>query len=319
MGRVLGAVFVAAVAVLDRVGRAVRSRLRRRQGAPASPPVRPVLGAGSALLLLVGLAGAATAVAGFALGWPRELPGLSAALACLAPAVVLGVAGRRITDRQTVREERPAPYEHAEERARLADELAGIGSLLGRRRLLGALFGGSALGLAALALLPLRSLGPSPWPALRRTAWQRGRRLVGDDGRPLRLEGLVTGSMTTAFPEGATDGERGDSQLVVVRVREGALRLPAARVAAAPGGCIAFSKVCTHAGCSIGLYQVETQQLLCPCHQSVFDVTRGAEPVFGPATRSLPQLPLLVDTDGYLRAAGDFDRPVGPGFWSMGR
>jgi ubiquinol-cytochrome c reductase iron-sulfur subunit len=82
-----------------------------------------------------------------------------------------------------------------------------------------------------------------------------------------------------------------------------------------PNGLIAFSKVCTHAGCPVGLYQAETHQLLCPCHQSAFDVLRAARPVSGPAAWPLPQLPLMVAADGTLRAGGDFSEPVGPGWW----
>jgi ubiquinol-cytochrome c reductase iron-sulfur subunit len=74
--------------------------------------------------------------------------------------------------------------------------------------------------------------------------------------------------------------------------------------------------VCTHAGCPVGLYQADTHQLLCPCHQSAFDVLDRARPVFGPATRALPQLPLAVDPDGYLRAQSDYHEPIGPAYWN---
>ena len=82
----------------------------------------------------------------------------------------------------------------------------------------------------------------------------------------------------------------------------------------APDGLIAYSKVCTHAGCPVGLYEASSHQLLCPCHQSAFDVLRAAKPVFGPAASALPQLPLSIDADGYLVAGGDFSDP-GPSFW----
>ena len=82
---------------------------------------------------------------------------------------------------------------------------------------------------------------------------------------------------------------------------------------------VAYSKLCTHVGCPVGLYQAEQGLLLCPCHQSTFDVLDGARPVFGPAARSLPQLPLAVDDDGYLIATSDFSGPVGPGFWDRDR
>jgi ubiquinol-cytochrome c reductase iron-sulfur subunit len=85
------------------------------------------------------------------------------------------------------------------------------------------------------------------------------------------------------------------------------------------GDYVAYSKICTHAGCPVSLYEQETSRILCPCHQSQFDVTQGAKPVFGPATRSLPQLPIRVDEEGYFVARSDFREPVGPSFWNMGR
>jgi ubiquinol-cytochrome c reductase iron-sulfur subunit len=83
-----------------------------------------------------------------------------------------------------------------------------------------------------------------------------------------------------------------------------------------PQGYVAYSKICTHAGCPVGLYQPETRELFCPCHQSVFDVADGARPTSGPAARPLPQLPLEIDAEGQLRASGGFSAPVGPSFWS---
>ena len=85
-----------------------------------------------------------------------------------------------------------------------------------------------------------------------------------------------------------------------------------------PAGYVAYSKVCTHAGCPVGLYEQLTQQLLCPCHQSLFNVREGAQPIFGPAPRPLAQLPLYVDGAGYLRAQTGYDEPIGPGFWERG-
>jgi ubiquinol-cytochrome c reductase iron-sulfur subunit len=81
-------------------------------------------------------------------------------------------------------------------------------------------------------------------------------------------------------------------------------------------GIIAYSKLCTHAGCPVGLYVQQLGELLCPCHQSVFDILAGATPVAGPAARPLPQLPIAVGADGTLVARGDFSAPVGPGYWS---
>jgi ubiquinol-cytochrome c reductase iron-sulfur subunit len=83
-------------------------------------------------------------------------------------------------------------------------------------------------------------------------------------------------------------------------------------------GIVAFSKVCTHVGCPIALYEHRTHHLLCPCHQSTFDLADSANVVFGPAARRLPQLPISVDSEGYLIAQSDFQEPVGPSFWERG-
>jgi ubiquinol-cytochrome c reductase iron-sulfur subunit len=98
-------------------------------------------------------------------------------------------------------------------------------------------------------------------------------------------------------------------------VEEGLITPIKGRESWTPGGFVAYSKVCTHAGCPVGLYQNQTHELLCPCHQSNFDVLQGARPLFGPAAVALPQLPLLLDRDGYIQATGDFSEPIGPYFW----
>ena len=100
-----------------------------------------------------------------------------------------------------------------------------------------------------------------------------------------------------------------------MRVEPGLIEPLPGRETWTPDGYVVYSKICTHAGCPVGLYQRETQQLLCPCHQSSFDVLHGAEPVFGPAAAPLPQLPIELGNDGFLRATGDFSEPVGPSFW----
>jgi ubiquinol-cytochrome c reductase iron-sulfur subunit len=171
---------------------------------------------------------------------------------------------------------------------------------------------GGALGLAAL--FPIRSLGPSPGNKLSRTSWKRGRRLVDGAGRPVRPDTVQLGGILTVFPEGA--GQAGDSQVVLIRVEPGQNRPRKGRETWAPQGNLAYSKICPHVGCPVGLYEESTHQLICPCHQSTFDVLDGARPVFGPATRSLPQLPISVDPDGFLVADSDFTEPVGPGFWN---
>jgi ubiquinol-cytochrome c reductase iron-sulfur subunit len=160
---------------------------------------------------------------------------------------------------------------------------------------------------------PLRSLGPTPGRAPLRTAWGVGVAVVTPDNVPVVAADVPLAALLTVFPQDHTD--EADGQVVLVRVDPSLLRLPRTRAGWAPGGLLAYSKVCTHAGCPVGLYQSDVQQLLCPCHQSSFDVLRGAVPVSGPAAWPLPQLPLQIGDDGVLRAAGPFDMPVGPGWW----
>ena len=137
---------------------------------------------------------------------------------------------------------------------------------------------------------------------------------MAEDGRPVRLGDLEVGGVLTVFPEGHPHAE--DSATLLIRVEPEQLRLPEGRETWAPGGYIAYSKICTHVACPVGLYQEDTHRLLCPCHQSTFEVLHGARPVFGPATRPLPQLPLGVDAEGFLVAQSDYREPIGPGFWN---
>jgi ubiquinol-cytochrome c reductase iron-sulfur subunit len=136
---------------------------------------------------------------------------------------------------------------------------------------------------------------------------------VAADGTPVTSSTLEVGSFTTVFPEGYEGSA--DSQAVLVRVEPGQLQLPPDRLAGAPDGLVAYSKICTHAGCPLGLYLAATHELRCPCHQSTFDVLDGARPVYGPAPKPLPQLPIEIAADGGLLATGDFTEPVGPSFW----
>jgi quinol---cytochrome c reductase iron-sulfur subunit len=184
-----------------------------------------------------------------------------------------------------------------------------------RRRFLVRLLGGAGALLAAALAVPALSLGPGPGRALFVTGWRRGVRLVGEDGSPFKVADLALNSVRTVFPAGEVG--RADSQTLLIKVRPGDLRLPADRSGWAVDGAVAYSKICTHAGCPVGLYRAKAHELLCPCHQSTFDVLRGAVPIFGPAARPLPQLPLEADADGYLVAGGGFPEPVGPSFWNI--
>jgi ubiquinol-cytochrome c reductase iron-sulfur subunit len=171
-----------------------------------------------------------------------------------------------------------------------------------------------ALGLAAL--FPIRSLGARPGRELYETEWREGVRLVTLDRAPVRTEDLDIGGVITVFPEEFT--EAADSQTLLIRIDPEDYDPLPGREDWAPEGFIAFSKVCTHAGCPVGLYQPTSHELFCPCHQSVFAVLEAAVPTAGPATRPLPQLPLAIE-NGYVVAQSDYLEPVGPGFWRRGR
>jgi ubiquinol-cytochrome c reductase iron-sulfur subunit len=193
----------------------------------------------------------------------------------------------------------------------ILDEEAGFT----RRTLLVRMLLGALGGLAAALAIPALSLGPAPGRELFMTSWAPGLRLVDIDGVPVRAVDLEIGSVATVFPEG--DAGSAQAQTLLIRVEPEALRLSPDGLANAPDGYVAYSKVCTHAGCPVGLYRAPDHMLICPCHQSTFDVLQGAVPVFGPAGRALPQLPIAMAEDGTFTALGDFPEPVGPAFWNM--
>jgi ubiquinol-cytochrome c reductase iron-sulfur subunit len=146
--------------------------------------------------------------------------------------------------------------------------------------------------------------------------FRRGTRLVDEQGRPVSVDALQTNGFLTVFPEGDLDDEY--AQTALIRLDPNMEFTPVqGREDWTPDRYIAYSKVCTHVGCPVGLYEAQLGTLLCPCHQSTFDVYDGAQPVFGPAAKPLPQLPLAVDDDGNLIAAGPFSDPIGPGFWNQ--
>jgi ubiquinol-cytochrome c reductase iron-sulfur subunit len=173
----------------------------------------------------------------------------------------------------------------------------------------------AALGVALIT--PIRSLGRTPSGALRHTNWAAGTPLVDASGERMTVGSLKVGGVETVFPEGHV----GDaiSQALLLRIDPTKLHAAPGRQDWSHEGYIVFSKVCTHAGCPVGLFENTSDQLLCPCHQSTFDVLHAAQPVFGPAPRPLPQLPITATSDGVLVASSDFNEPIGPGFWSRGR
>jgi ubiquinol-cytochrome c reductase iron-sulfur subunit len=168
------------------------------------------------------------------------------------------------------------------------------------------------------------SLGPR-LNGIHETEWHRGRRLVDDQGRPYRADDIEVGSMYTALPEHG-EPEHLDAGLIVVKLPPEMIHLPPARRDWAPQGILAYSKICPHAACAISLYRYPTFQptsgepaFTCPCHYSTFLPGEGGRLIFGPAGRSLPQLPLMIDSSGYVRAAGPFHEDIGPSWWNVHR
>lgn len=192
---------------------------------------------------------------------------------------------------------------------------------LGRRSLIKRTLGLS-LGLAGLSpLILLRDLGPLPKNQLSTTSWKAGTRLVTDPGnRPIKPSDLEVGAVAQVLPELPAGTERtleniGKDAVLLIRLRPEDFQLTAQRLSWTYEGIIAFSKICSHMGCAVALYEQQTKHLLCPCHQSTFDVTRAAKVIFGPSARPLPQLAIKVDEQGYLVAQQPFTEPVGPSFW----
>jgi len=187
---------------------------------------------------------------------------------------------------------------------------------LARRSLLKRSFGLGVGALGALAIVPLGGFLKKPRNELFSTPWKAGVRLVDLNGRPMRPVDMLPGSLQTVFP-GVPGGVKApDAPTMLIRLR------PGQSVQPRPGqedfgwqDFVAFSKICTHAGCPVSLYEQQTARILCPCHQSQFDVTQDAKPIFGPAARPLPALAITVDEDGYFVAKGDYREPIGPSFW----
>jgi ubiquinol-cytochrome c reductase iron-sulfur subunit len=176
-------------------------------------------------------------------------------------------------------------------------------------------FAGGVFVLSQVVLLG--ALGPRPKNSLRTTSWRAGSRLVTFDGVPVTRDTLAAGTFLVAFPEGHTDSA--DSQITLLRIGgDPRFKTLAGRETWSPEGYVAYSRVCTHAGCPVAQYEDEARVIVCPCHQSTFDLMDGAQPVAGPAGRPLPQLPLAIDAQGNLTAQSDFTVPIGPGFWDEG-
>jgi ubiquinol-cytochrome c reductase iron-sulfur subunit len=300
-----------------------REREAEQRIVPPGSPDRRSEGVTIALLLAAALAAVAFVViyAIDGLADSTQLLGIALGVSLGCVAVALIVVAKRLVVSEELEEDYPEP-EHPEEQERLVQLLEESGDRITRKRLMIVAGGAAGTALGAAALAPAISLGPAlDLSGLRDTPWHRGRRLVDSEGRPLRADEISTDTFYSAFPEGAKKDKIG-SPVVVVRLDPGRLQLPRGREGWAPEGIIAFSKICTHAGCAVSEYRTPlfeptapSPALVCPCHYSTFDPATGGDVVFGPAGRPLPQLPLMIDASGELRAAGAYSGPVGPA-WS---
>jgi len=188
----------------------------------------------------------------------------------------------------------------------------------------------ATLPLVAIPIVVLRDLGPLPGTSLRHTVWSPGRRLLvyGTNTPVTPAQFSAPGGMITIVPDGYQDDpdQLTKAAVILIKFRPGELNIPTRTNGSTVIGTmnwtvdniVAYSKICTHVGCPVALYEQTTHHILCPCHQSTFDAATGATVIFGPAPRPLPQLPMTVDAQGYLVAKSDFTQPVGPSFWERG-
>ncbi len=199
---------------------------------------------------------------------------------------------------------------------------------LSRRRMIGSAMAG-ALGIAAVpAVVMLADMGPWPGPGMRkatieRTIWSEGVHLVTDiTQRRIKAADMIVGELVNGQPENLFDlhgedflVEKSKAAIIIVRMDPASIKVPPSRQDWQVDGILCYSKICTHVGCPISLWEQQTHHLLCPCHQSTFDLGNSGVVVFGPAARSLPQLPITTDRDGFLVARSDFTVPTGPSFF----
>jgi ubiquinol-cytochrome c reductase iron-sulfur subunit len=292
---------------------------------PAGRAARPDGGAsnrrayGAAIVsFVVAIGGGIAAAVGYGTDATGDLLGLGLAAALSGIGLGLVAWAKYLDLDEHVVQPREPLTTTPQQQAELAAEVDATVDVLGRRRLLLGLGAAAFLSMVVGFVGPIGSLGPKPRGERGQTSWRPGSRLVTADGTPIESSAQPYGELVTVFPEGHVGVD--DSQVVLMRVRPD--RLSARTTAAGtPEGWVAYSKICTHAGCSVGLLGIDDRppdvltELVCPCHQSVFDPLDAARPVGGPATRPLPQLGLEIDAAGHLVAIADFDRPVGPLAW----
>ncbi|HET8684198.1 MAG TPA: Rieske 2Fe-2S domain-containing protein [Micromonosporaceae bacterium] len=261
------------------------------------------------------------------------LLGLTLGLTLAGLGIGVVIWGKKLLPHEVAVEKRHVGSSDPEDRQITAAALVNISDETGiaRRPLLRRTLALSLLPVGGVAIAPLVGgliKDPHRGNNLYHTGWalrdgQRVR-LVREDMTPIRPEDISVGGQITVFPgipEGRTN-RYADSPTLLIHLREtdaAKARTNTGRIAinkdAMYGNFVAYSKICTHAGCPASLYEQQTNRLLCPCHQSQFDILDNAKPIFGPATRRLPMLPIELDSEGFFVAKSDYPIPVGPGFW----
>jgi len=327
LAKLLGG-FVAARAAM----RAARSRGTPPPPAPESevdprkrvvPSNRRAEGVVAVLLVIAAAFACAFTVIYIVLSGNTQLLGVAMGGSLLLLAAACIVAGKFVVPQETHVEDRGVLLDE-EQTEEVVEMIEAGGEGISRRAILIGAGGAAGAALLTAAATPLASLGPT-LASLHQTPWARGVRLVDDQGRPYLAGEIQIGSFYTALPEGK-DPESFGAGLLVVRLPAEFVHLPAARRTWAPSGILAYSKICPHAGCAISLYRYPTYgptsqepAFTCPCHYSTFLPGEGGRLIFGPAGRALPQLPLMIDSSGYLRAAAGFHEDIGPSWWGVHR
>jgi ubiquinol-cytochrome c reductase iron-sulfur subunit len=290
------------------------------------------------ILFYLSLAGSVFAIGAY-FGFPIEenniastrmnnlMIGIGISLALLAIGIAAVHWGKALMPEEEMIDQRHPVIGSPATRARAVEifDQANKESGFGRRSLLRNSLIGALVAFPLPAIVLFRDLYPGnqedPVSALSHTMWKEGVRLTRDpSGTPIRASEVTLGSAFHVIPEGLEESEhyleeKAKAAVLLMRLRPDELNEIDERKTWSYDGIVAYSKICTHVGCPVALYEQITHHLLCPCHQSQFDVTNHCEVIFGPAARPLPQLPIAVDDEGYLIAQSDFTEPVGPSFW----
>ncbi|MDQ3849169.1 MAG: Rieske 2Fe-2S domain-containing protein, partial [Actinomycetota bacterium] len=304
--------------------------VRRRRAEPPPTVSREIVATRRVEGVVLGALGvtiaAATAFVVLYVAFPdTQLLGLCLGIGALGIALAAVVAGKRLVPREKAVTEYHW-FGDEESQADVEEIVHEAGEGVSRRRLLLGAAGLAGLSMAGAAVLPAASLGPRVDDRIRATPWRPGRRLVRRDGTPIRADEVTLDSFLLALPEGADARHSLAASVNVLRFPEHELVLPAGRRAGAPAGIVAYSRICTHAGCAVSMYRAPLYRptepgpaLVCPCHYSTFDPRRGGAVEFGPAARPLPQLPLRINAAGELEATGDLTAQPGPSYSGVRR